>query len=109
MSAANDAGGVPPLSYVVAVVVYAALVAPGIWCHTESSSDLSHAYVSDAVSAVEAVILNVAAAGDTMDVLAGCADIDTTLVTVSVAVLLVVLEADVLESQTNRYCHPLYE
>ena len=44
-----------------------------------------------------------------MDVLAGCADIDTTLVTVSVAVLLVVLEADVLESQTHRYCHPLYE
>ena len=93
----------------VAVVVYAALVAPGIWCHTESSSDLSHAYEIDAESAVEAVILNVAAAGDTTDVLDGCADMVTTLVTVSVAAFDVVLEAAVLESKTHRYCHPLYE
>ena len=67
MSASKDAGGVPPLSYVVAVVVYDELVAPGICNHTELSSDLSHAYVNAAPSAVLAVTLNVAADGATAD------------------------------------------
>ena len=51
----------------VAVVTYDEEVAPAIWCHTVLSSDLSQAYPSVAVSAVAAVIVNVAAAGATAD------------------------------------------
>ena len=71
------------------------------------SSDLSQAYVREAPSAVEAVILKTAAEGATAACGDGCACIETTLVTVSVAAFVVVLAAAVLVSQTHRYCHPL--
>ncbi len=74
-----------------------------------SSSDFSHEYVTPAPSAVVAAAVYTAAVGAVTDWLVGWVLIVTVLYTVNVAALVVVVVAAVFESQTHRYCHPLYE